>query len=84
MANAIEELMEMNLMTKKEEVTIDLNELDIDIKNEIIFKSDLNTWIERKMIYYESMMEKTDGYNNVYAKGHLDMLIRLKEWLEQR
>lgn len=71
-------------MTKKEEVTIDLNELDIDIKNEIIFKSDLNAWIEKKMIYYEKIIEETDGYNNVNAKGHLDMLIRLKEWVEQR
>ena len=70
-------------MTEKE-VTVDLNELNIDIKQEIIFKSDLNAWIEKKMIYYERMMEETDGYNNVYAKGHLDMLIRLKEWLEQR
>lgn len=54
-------------MTKKEEVTIDLN-----------------AWIKKKMSYYEDIMEKTDGYNNVNAKGHLDMLIRLKEWLEQR
>lgn len=62
-------------MTEKE-VTIDLNE--------IIFKSDLNAWIERKMSYYENMMEKTNGYNNVSARGHLSMLIMLKEWLEQR
>lgn len=68
----------------KKEVTIDLNELNIDIEKEIIFKSDLNAWIERKMNYYQRMMEKTDGCNYVFARGHLDMLIRVKEWLEQR
>lgn len=66
------------------EVTIDLNELDINIQKEIIFKSDLNKWIEKKMDYYEGIIEKTDGCNNVDAKGHLDMLIMLKEWIKQR
>ena len=66
------------------EVTIDLNELEINIQKEIIFKSDLNKWIEKKMDYYEGIIEKTDGCNNVAAKGHLDMLIMLKEWIKQR
>ena len=66
----------------EKEVTIDLNELNIDIKKEIILKSDLNKWIKSKMSYYQRMMEKTDGYNYVSARGHLDMLIMLKEWLE--
>lgn len=73
---------EFEMMDK--EVTVDLNELDINIQKEIIFKSDLNKWIESKMSYYQRMMEKTDGSNYVNAKGHLDMLIMLKEWLEQR
>ena len=71
---------EFEMMDK--EVTVDLNELDINIKKEIILKSDLNKWIEKKMDYYERIIEKTDGYNNVSAKGHLDMLIMLKEWIK--
>lgn len=66
------------------EVTIDLNELDINIQKEIIFKSDLNKWIEKKMGFYEELMNISDGYNYVNAKGHLDMLIKLKEWIKQR
>ena len=73
---------DLGMMDK--EVTVDLNELDINIQKEIIFKSDLNKWIEKKMDYYEKIIEKTDGYNNVSAKGHLDMLIGLKEWIKQR
>ena len=69
---------------RDKEVTVDLNELDINIQKEIIFKSDLNKWIEKKMDYYEGIIEKTDGCNYVNAKGHLDMLVVLKEWIKQR
>ena len=55
-----------------------------NIQKETIFKSDLNKWIEKRMGYYERMMEKTEGSNYVNARGHLDMLIMLKEWIEQR
>ena len=44
----------------------------------------LNKWIEKKMDYYERIIEKTEGSNYVNARGHLDMLIVLKEWIEQR
>ena len=44
----------------------------------------LNKWIEKKMDYYERIIEKTEGSNYVNAKGHLDMLIVLKEWIKQR
>lgn len=39
-------------------------------------------WINSKMIYYEELIEKTEGFNNVSAKGHLDMLIKLKKFIE--
>lgn len=62
-------------------------QLRSDLKNiqkEIVLKSDLNKWIEKKMDYYEEMMEKTEGSNYTGARGHLDMLIVLKEWIKQR
>lgn len=55
-----------------------------NIQKEIILESDLNKWIEKRMDYYEKMMEKTEGSNYVNARGHLDMLIMLKEWIKQR
>ena len=73
---------EFEMMDK--EITIDLNELDINIQKEIIFKSDLNKWIEKKINFYDGIIKISDGYNHVNAKGHLDMLIRLKEWIKQR
>jgi hypothetical protein len=45
-------------------------------------KNVLMEWILSKMSYYEELVNKTDGYNNVSAKGHLDMLIKLKKFIE--
>lgn len=42
----------------------------------------LMEWILSKMSYYEKIIDNTDGYNNVSAKGHLDMLIKLKKFIE--
>lgn len=54
------------------------------IQKEAISNSDLNKWIEKKMDHYERIMKKTEGSNYVNARGHLDMLIMLKEWIKQR
>lgn len=54
------------------------------IQKETILKSDLNKWIEKKMDYYERMIETTEGSNYTNARGHLDMLIMLKKWIKQR
>lgn len=66
--------------TSADEITIDLSELDLDFSKNL--KSVLMEWILSEMIYYEELIDKTDGYNNVSAKGHLDMLIKLKEFIE--
>ena len=36
------------------------------------------------MDYYGELRGKTDGSNYTSAIGHLDMLIKLKEWLEKQ
>lgn len=67
---------------KGDEIVIDLTKLDLDFSKILIQKSVLMEWILSKMIYYEKLIDKTDGYNNVSAKGHLDMLIKIKEFIE--
>jgi len=55
---------------------------DLHFSKNFIQKSVLTEWILSKMSYYEELVDKTDGYNNVSAKGHLDMLIKLKKFIE--
>ena len=66
--------------TSADEITINLSELDLDFSKNL--KSVLMEWILSEMVYYEELIDKTDGYNNVSAKGHLDMLIKLKDFIE--
>ena len=75
-------VLEMSKQSKSaDEITIDLNELDIDISKEFILISTLKQYINSKIDYYEELLAKTDGYNHVSVAAHLDMLIQLKEWL---
>lgn len=70
-------------VTSADEITIDLTKLDLDFSKNLIQKRELMEWILSKMIYYEKIIDNTDGYDNVSAKGHLDMLIKLKEFVEE-
>lgn len=67
-----------------DEITINLNELDIDIRKELVSISALKEYINSQMDYYEELRSKTDGSNYTNAMGHLDMLIKLKDWLRSQ